>query len=425
MLAALLAACCVDPLCAQTVERVIVDALEGNGDCRRAESRCTRTSGRFSGVGGLGITTNPQLVAAALKQQITALPLGTSSGGFTWEFDPSVSLMVRRTRSFGPVLGDRPITIGARKFSIGVTFQHTEWRSLAGQDLQDGIYGHDLFLDDFYIPPIQPVLEQFGSRLDLSTERTTVNLTYGISSRLDFNVIVPFARTNVSGGPDYSYTLVTSGTLLFRAQDTVTRSANGLSDISMRGKYVLMSRRRAAVAAIGELRLPTGVESNLLGTGKLATRVSAVGSVMVGPVSPRLEVGFLFAGKGLTFAERFGRLALSEAEPSDEVTYSLGADAAVADRVTVSVDVLGRTLLNSAKILQTVHTMPDSLNPAFTREIIGYTAEPGKVSLLLGTVGAKFQVATNWLLTASVLVALNEAGVKPQPTPVIGFERAF
>ena len=425
VLAAMLLASTVDRLDAQTIQRVIIDALEGNGDCNRSQAQCIRTSGRFSGSGGLGTTTQPEVVAEILKQQVTTLPLGTSSGGFTWEFDPALGVMVRRTRSFGPIFGDRPITIGAGKVSLGLTFQHTEWRSLAGQDLQDGIYGHDLFLDDFYTPTLQPVFEQFGSRIDLSTERTTINLTYGVTSRLDFNAIVPLARSSASGGPDYSYTLARSGFTVLKAQDTRSVSATGLSDISVRGKYLAFSGRSGAMAAIGEIRLPTGDSNNLLGSGKAAAKLSLVGSVAAGPVSPRVEAGYLFAGSGLTFIERFGRQTLAEAEPTDEITYSAGADIAIAPRVTVAVDLLGRTLRHSAEVTQTVHTTPSTLDPTFTREIVSYTVKPGPVSLLLGTAGAKIQIASNWLVTASVLLALNDAGVKPQPTPIIGFERAF
>ncbi len=425
VLAAMLLAWGAGPLEAQSVSRVIIDALQGNGDCNHPQARCIRLSGRFSGAGGLGTSTQPEVVAAILKQQITTLPLGTSSGGFTWEFDPSLGVMVRRTQSFGPIFGDRPITIGARRFGLGVTFQHTEWRSLAGQDLKEGIYGHDLFLDDFFSSTPQPLLEQFGSRIDLSTERTTINLTYGVTSRVDLNVIVPLARSIVTGGPDYSSTFQRSGFTVLKAQDTLASSATGLSDVSVRGKYLAFSRSAGAIAAIGEVRLPTGDSDNLLGTGKAAAKLSFVGSVAAGPVSPHVEAGYLFAGDGLTFTDQFGRTRLAEAEPTDEITYTAGADIAIANRLTVAIDVLGRTLRNSAELFQTVHTMPDSADRTFTREIVSYNVRPGAVSLLLGTVGAKIQVASNWLVTASVLVPLNDAGVKPQPTPIIGFERAF
>ena len=45
--------------------------------------------------------------------------------------------------------------------------------------------------------------------------------------------------------------------------------------------------------------------------------------------------------------------------------------------------------------------------------------------MLLGAVGAKVSVGGAWLLTGTVLFPLNDNGIKPAVTPVIGFERAF
>ena len=50
---------------------------------------------------------------------------------------------------------------------------------------------------------------------------------------------------------------------------------------------------------------------------------------------------------------------------------------------------------------------------------------PGTVYTLLGAVGAKVSVGGAWLLTGTVLFPLNDNGIKPAVTPVIGFERAF
>ena len=47
------------------------------------------------------------------------------------------------------------------------------------------------------------------------------------------------------------------------------------------------------------------------------------------------------------------------------------------------------------------------------------------LNLLLGAVGAKFNVATNLLLTANVLFPLSDSGLKPKVTPVIGLDYAF
>jgi hypothetical protein len=50
---------------------------------------------------------------------------------------------------------------------------------------------------------------------------------------------------------------------------------------------------------------------------------------------------------------------------------------------------------------------------------------PGTVHLLLGAVGAKVAIGGSWLLTGTVLFPLNDNGIKPAVTPVIGFERAL
>jgi hypothetical protein len=367
------------------------------------------------------LSGDSEVVEAVLRQQTTTLPIGTSSGGFAYQFDAATGLVGRPVQNYGPMFGDRPLTIGARRLTVGLTFQHTEWRSLAGQRLSTGFYAHDKFVDDFYTPDFQPVIERFGSRIDLSTDRATVNVTFGLANRLDLNVIVPFGHATVIGGPDYTYSGLQSGTIYRLATDTFSASASGISDVSLRGKYLLISSPRFAFAAIGEIRFPTGDAENLLGTGKRAEKLTGVGSLTLGEFSTHFEAGYLIAGNGLTF-NRDPRLAqprLLTAEPSDEITLTVGADSAITDRLTLTTDLLLRTLRNSAQIVRRVYTQ------TATREVVGYEPVPGAVSLVLGTVGGKVLIGGDWLLTASVLVPLNSSGVKPHITPVIGFERAF
>ena len=53
------------------------------------------------------------------------------------------------------------------------------------------------------------------------------------------------------------------------------------------------------------------------------------------------------------------------------------------------------------------------------------TVNPGTAHLLLGAVGAKVNIGGSWLATGTILFPLNDNGIKPAVTPVIGFERAF
>src|SRR5687768_8711775 len=48
-----------------------------------------------------------ETLIGVLQAQVTTFPIGSSSGGFTWRFDPRVGAPTRRTRSFGPLFAER------------------------------------------------------------------------------------------------------------------------------------------------------------------------------------------------------------------------------------------------------------------------------------------------------------------------------
>jgi hypothetical protein len=110
----------------------------------------------------------------------------------------------------------------------------------------------------------------------------------------------------------------------------------------------------------------------------------------------------------------FSAAKFNAIEPSNEVNYTIGVDIAAANAVTIAGDVIGRSLRDSVRF--TYRTGP--LGSFFD-------VEPASVNLVLGTIGAKFKVGGMWLITGSVVFPLNDAGVKPGVTPVVGFERAF
>src|SRR5579884_3776093 len=52
--------------------------------------------------------------------EATTFPIGSSSGGFTWTFDPSLGVQTRRSQSFGPMFVDRPLTTGRGKLNVSI-----------------------------------------------------------------------------------------------------------------------------------------------------------------------------------------------------------------------------------------------------------------------------------------------------------------
>ncbi len=73
-------------------------------------------------------------------------------------------------------------------------------------------------------------------------------------------------------------------------------TANGIGDIAVRGKYMVYSAGPAAVAAAGEVRLPTGDEANLLGTGSRSFRATGVVSYEPGALALHGNAGIVRGG---------------------------------------------------------------------------------------------------------------------------------
>jgi len=49
----------------------------------------------------------------------------------------------------------------------------------------------------------------------------------------------------------------------------------------------------------------------------------------------------------------------------------------------------------------------------------------GNLNVVLGVVGGKINLGGRFLLNVTVLFQMNDAGLKPKPTPVIGFDYVF
>ena len=83
----------------------------------------------------------------ALAGQIAAIPLPSPASGFTYSFDSTLGVFKRSTESFGPILAERPETLGRRKFSFGLSYQHFKFDSIEGVPMSDvpAVFTHDDF----------------------------------------------------------------------------------------------------------------------------------------------------------------------------------------------------------------------------------------------------------------------------------------
>ena len=103
----------------------------------------------------------------------------------------------------------------------------------------------------------------------------------------------------------------------------------GIGDVILRGKWNFLRRHESwpDLAVLGEVKLPTGDEDDLLGTGDTNFRLLLVGSRTYGLFTPHANLGFEASTAG------------SEAH---NLRYVLGVDARALPTLTGALEVIGR-----------------------------------------------------------------------------------
>jgi hypothetical protein len=406
----------------------------------------------------------PSQVNQSLLTLLATYPTGTSAGGFTYIFDPALGSLTRSSESFGPSFAERALTIGRGKVSVGFGYQHAAYDTFEGRSLrQRGDRGMTFYIPHSdccsrgaaaqstpdgsrLTPPFEGDLIEAALALELVSDTSIVFAHYGVSDRLDIGLAVPFVRVKLNASvlakierlstaddPEiHAFEGPNPDQHLFRMSGV----AAGLGDIVLRAKYAVKSGGPLKLAAAAETRVPTGDESNLLGTGGVQTKVFGIASLHRGPVSPHLNLGYTFSSTG----------ALTDAPLPDEVVGAAGVDAALTSRMTMSFDVLTRTLRDAGRMRMGEKTFEFATagggsggggrggggggRPPTSAEVQRVTKPElqffeGDLQLYLGAFGVRFNPWRTLLVTANLLFPLNDRGLRDRVTPAIGLDYSF
>ena len=363
----------------------------------------------------------------ALTSQIVALPLPPPASGFTYQFDPELGVFLRSTTSFGPILSERADTIGARRFAVGFAYQSLTFDSIEGLDLRTvpAVFSHDS-------------AELRGGREDVVTTLNTIDaqvtrsatvFSYGVTNALDVSVAVSFVTTDVIVTSDAAIQRL--GTTIpeihfFRAADdsigsrrlfTAFGHASGLGDLAVRFKQALTRSQRQGMALAVDLRVPTGDERNLLGTGAVGVQPFFVWSAHYGAFSPHVNVGYQWNGSSILAGDPGTGVA---ADLPDAGVYALGAVLAIHPRVTAAADLLGRYWVDSPRV------RPDDFHALDGHSVFPSLAfTSSSFNELNGAFGLKVNVLGQLLVSGNLLVRLNSVGLRDKVSPLIGVEYAF
>lgn len=390
----------------------------------------------------------PELMRQA-NAQLATFPLGSSSGGFAYRFDPELGAFSRSSESFGAFLTERAYTLGRGQFSYGTVYQHTSYDTYESLSLRNGgvvfYYPHNDCCpgqsavgvprgdDSLLNPAFEGDVLENALTLDLRTDTFAFFATAGVTNNLDLGVAVPLVRVSLDASVTRTILrLATESNPLVHSfnneGETVATSqasgtAAGVGDVLVRGKYQLFSGTGGAVAVGGELRLPTGDELELLGTGATQGKAALLASASLRALSLHGNVGFTRSGSVSDEAA-----ASFVASPADEFDYALGVDAAIHPRVTAALEVSGRRLTAVNRLVNQLLTVRfttlDSPTPQ-SRTLPGLGVQEGTMHLALGAVGMKVNVARTLLFNAGVLFRLTDDGLHNRTTASFGVDYTF
>ncbi len=391
----------------------------------------------------------------ALLTLLSTYPIGSPSGGFSYTFDPALGTFSRTTESFGPTFAERALTIGRGKVSLGMGYQHATYDTFEGKNLKQRelrffiphsdccsrgggrVSGPD---GSLLTPAFEGDLIEATLQLNLSTDTTVVFADYGVTDRLDIGVSVPFVRArmdaNILAHINRLSTATEPATHEFEGSDPDNRifalggQSAGLGDMVVRAKYRL--RNPSGVAVAVDVRVPTGDETNLRGTGGVQTRTMLIASVTRWRFAPHANIGYTISSDG----------ALRGTTLRDEVTTAFGFDTAFSPRVSFAADVLSRTLRGAGRLRDVVKTFEYAVggtgsgsggggggsgsgSTIMTITESEFALQPGNLNLSFGSFGVRFSPWRTVLVSANLLFPLTNAGLRDRVTPVIGIDYVF
>jgi hypothetical protein len=364
----------------------------------------------------------------ALASQLAAVPLPSPASGFTYELDPTLGVFQRSTQSFGPILADRAETIGKKKFSVGFNYQHFTFDSLEGVDLNavPAVFTHDGAAPGGRADVVTTV-----NSLDARVGQFTAFFNYGLTNHIDVSLAVPLVtvdldvisdatvqRIGTSGSPATHFFRDASGGFGTSKQFAASGTASGIGDLIARAKMTTLKSGHAGVALGVDVRVPTGDEEQLLGSGAPGVKPFLALSVSGKSFSPHLNVAYQWNGESVLAGNV---MSGTKADMPDQIQYLAGFDMGLTSRVTLALDVLGRHVIDSPRMVPTTFQALDGVT---TFPNITFDSK-ASFDMVDGAAGLKINLGGRLLADFNVLFKLNDAGLRDKVTPLFGLEYNF
>jgi hypothetical protein len=341
-------------------------------------------------------------LSPTLAAQLSQLPLTTVVSGSGLTFGKS-GLMTASSESLGTILTQRGETIGKNHFFVSFNYQRFSFGSVDGISLKH--------LDTFNNTGSLGILGH--NRVDLLVDQFTAIGSFGLTRHMDVSVLVPFSKVTLKAG--------SSGQQFDGANPPVQMdniflagSATGIGDVAVNVKYNVLHAEHASVALGGEVRLPTGDETNYLGTGAYGFKSYFVFSRR-GRLTPNINIGYQWNGASSLFVNSAG----SHLNLPSAFLYSGGLDYAVTRRFTLTAEFIGQAVIDGPRLAATTAGFKNQSFPGVVKTLTDTYAMDN------AGVGFKLKMFKGLLLSGNALIKLDDAGLRSNVVPLVGLAYRF
>ncbi len=431
---ALLAGLAAPPLAAQGSLRAGLNGLFTFGDCA---GPCVTSLGvpqLLQGSASWAPARLFDLLSSSVAVGVSNLPISPATSGVS--FNIVGGAPVPTSSSGGPIFGERVQTLSRGRFLVGAhisgvrftsvrgtplsnlafTFTHQNVCRATGTPPQGGTCPAPFAVDSLFgSPGIENDVVNVNMSIDLKLQVAALSLAYGLTDRIDVGVILPFVRSDLSGGsiarvdPFVNATPQLFGTAanpVYSAGAGVSGTASGIGDVSARAKMNLGGSDRG-IGVVAEASLPTGDEDQFLGSGEFALRIVGIASAKYGNFTPHVNAGYLFR-KGAAL--------------NDAVLTTVGFDQLMSGWATLAVDMMGQWEVGNSGF-----RLPGPVTFAVpVKRKVAVTNIPNRSDDILdASLGFRFLTHRGITIITNAAVPLNSGGMRGQLVWTGGVEYTF
>jgi hypothetical protein len=208
--------------------------------------------------------------------------------------------------------------------------------------------------------------------------------------------------------------------------------------VTVRAKYQVWKGEHAGIAVGGDVRFPSGEALNYLGSGAYGVKPFMAFSYSFRRVSTHLNTGYEWNGSSLLAgdispSQTAGAVAPSKSPLPGQFFYSAGAEVGIHKKLSAAVDYLGQYLTNATRVAPSVYkelaacTIPapapgGTCSTFSTTQVqdADFRQFKGSYTTANAALGLRYRPFGKLLLTANVVVKLNDAGLRSRYIPLLG-----